>query len=239
MSKLIVITGASSGFGAEIAKKLHQQGHNLLLLARRVEQLKSLNLKNSICRQVDVTDYDAFKEAVTYAESVYGDVDCLINNAGLMLLGSVLDQSPSEWQQMLNTNVSGLLNGMQAVLQTMKARKHGTIINISSVAGTKTYEHHAVYCGTKFAVHGISDSVRWEMAPFNVRVITISPGAAETQLLQHTTSSAIVDDYQSWKESIGGVMSASDVADTVLFAYNMPQHVCIRDLVVTPTKQQN
>ena len=148
-------------------------------------------------------------------------------------------KNPQEWQQMFSTNVMGLLHGMQIVLDGMKQRQSGTIINVSSVAGVKTYDEHAVYSGTKFAVHGISESVRWEMAPHNVRVVTISPGAAETELLDHTTSDAIRDDYKAWKDSIGGVISAEDVADAIVFAYQAPQHVCIRDLVITPTKQQN
>tara|TARA_B100001094_G_C18193376_1_gene808879 strand:- start:5570 stop:6292 length:723 start_codon:yes stop_codon:yes gene_type:complete len=237
--KLVVITGASSGFGAALAKKLSAAGHPLLLLARRLDKLEALDLPHTLCCSVDVTDRQAFTQAIEQAEQRYGAVDCLVNNAGIMLLGSVVDQTPTEWQQMFSTNVIGLLHGMQIVLDKMKQRQSGTIINVSSVAGVKTYEDHAAYSGTKFAVHGISESVRWEMAPHNVRVITISPGAAETELLDHMSSEAIREDYKSWKSSIGGVMSANDVADAIMFAYQMPQHVCIRDLVLTPTRQQN
>jgi NADP-dependent 3-hydroxy acid dehydrogenase YdfG len=238
-AKLVVITGASSGFGAAVAKKLSAAGHPLLLLARRLDKLKALDLPNTLCRAVDVSDRDTLEAAIDEAQAQFGPVDALINNAGIMLLGHVENQSPQEWQQMFSTNVMGLLHGMQVVLDGMKQRQSGTIINVSSVAGVKTYEEHAVYSGTKFAVHGISESVRWEMAPHNVRVVTISPGAAETELLDHTTSDAIRDDYKSWKDRIGGVISAEDVADAIVFAYQAPQHVCIRDLVITPTKQQN
>lgn len=237
--KLVVITGASSGFGAALAKKLSAQGHPLLLLARRLDKLEALDLPDTLCCAVDVTDRVAFEKAIEKAESLYGDVDALVNNAGIMLLGSVVNQKAEEWQRMFSTNVMGLLHGMQIVLEKMKERRCGTIINVSSVAGVKTYEDHAVYSGTKFAVHGISESVRWEMAPHNVRVVTISPGAAETELLDHMSDDAIREDYKDWKASIGGVITADDVADAIMFAYQMPQSVCIRDLVITPTRQQN
>ncbi len=108
-----------------------------------------------------------------------------------MLLGLIHDQNPDEWKNMYDVNVLGLLNGMHAVLGSMKERKAGTIINISSVAGRKTFPNHAAYCGSKFAVHAISENVREEVAADNVRVITIAPGAVETELLSHTTSDDI------------------------------------------------
>lgn len=239
LKKLIVITGASSGFGAAMAKSFSAAGHPLLLLARRLDKLQALDLPHTLYQAVDVTDKVALDQAITDAEAAYGPVDCLINNAGVMLLGTVEQQDPAEWATMFSTNVMGLLYGMQRVLQQMKDRQSGTIINVSSVAGVKTYADHAVYSGTKFAVHGITESVRWEMAPYNVRVITISPGAAETELLNHVTDAQIKTDYQTWKKSVGGVMAAEDVAAAVQFAYTLPQSVCVRDLVLTPTKQQN
>ncbi|NRA83997.1 MAG: SDR family NAD(P)-dependent oxidoreductase, partial [Gammaproteobacteria bacterium] len=114
----------------------------------------------------------------------------------------------------------------------------GTIINISSIAGRKTFGDHAAYCGTKFAVHAISENVREEVADSNVRVITIAPGAVETELLSHTTSQEIKSGYQAWKDGMGGVIAADDIARTVTFAYNQPQNVCIREIVVAPTRQQ-
>ena len=139
---------------------------------------------------------------------------------------------------MFDVNVLGLLNGMQAVLAPMKARNTGTIINISSIAGRKTFGAHAAYCGTKFAVHAITENVREEVADSNVRVITIAPGAVETELLSHTTSEDIKAGYESWKHSMGGVISADDIAGTITFAYSQPQHVCIREIVIAATRQQ-
>lgn len=238
MKALIVITGASSGIGEAIARHFSTQGHPLLLLARRVERLQAMGLPHTLCEQVDVTDQASFEVAIQKAEAQYGPADALINNAGVMLLGQIDSQDASEWKRMFDVNVLGLLNGMQAVLAPMKARNRGTIINISSIAGKKTFPDHAAYCGTKFAVHAISENVREEVAASNVRVTTIAPGAVETELLSHTSSQSIKDDYDAWKEEMGGVLAADDVARVVLFAYQQPQNVCIREIALAPTKQQ-
>lgn len=238
MKALIVITGASSGIGEAITRHFSTQGHPLLLLARRVERLQAMGLPHTLCEQVDVTDQASFEVAIQKAEAQYGPADALINNAGVMLLGQIDSQDASEWKRMFDVNVLGLLNGMQAVLAPMKARSRGTIINISSIAGKKTFPDHAAYCGTKFAVHAISENVREEVAASNVRVTTIAPGAVETELLSHTSSQSIKDDYDAWKEEMGGVLAADDVARAVLFAYQQPQNVCIREIALAPTKQQ-
>ncbi|WP_444907099.1 SDR family oxidoreductase [Microbulbifer sp. ZKSA004] len=238
MSKpLVVITGASSGIGAAIAQHMSAAGHPLLLLARRVDKLEALNLPNTLCRKVDVTDMAALREAIREAETQFGPVDCLINNAGKMLLGNIETQNPDEWRQMFDVNVLALLNGMQAVLEDMKARHSGTIINISSIAGVKTFINHAAYCGTKYAVSAIGETVREEVAPSGVRVMTICPGAVETELLSHTTSAEIIEAYQQWKESIGGAINAEDIARTALFMYSQPQHVNIREVQIAATGQ--
>ncbi|MGB0834782.1 MAG: SDR family oxidoreductase [Psychrobium sp.] len=238
MKKLVVITGASSGIGEALAKQMSEQGHPLLLIARRVEKLEALGLPNTICAKVDVTDKSAFNAAVEQAVEQFGPVDLMVNNAGVMLLGQVDAQDASEWKTMLDVNVFGLLNGMQAVLSDMKARNTGTIVNISSVAGRKTFGNHAAYCGTKFAVHAISENVREEVADSNVRVITIAPGAVETELLSHTTSQEIIDGYEAWKDSMDGVLAPVDVANAISYAYGQPQNVCLREIVLTATKQQ-
>ncbi|MGF1874148.1 SDR family oxidoreductase [Photobacterium frigidiphilum] len=239
MSKsLIVITGASSGIGEATARKLSAEGHPLLLLARRVERLEALNLPNAMCRKVDVTDAEAFAAAVKEAEAQFGPVDCLVNNAGMMLLGLAHDQDPAEWKTMFDVNVMGLLNGIHVVLADMKARQHGTVINISSVAGRKTFPSHAAYCGTKFAVHAITENIREEVADDNVRFITIAPGAVETELLSHTTSNDIKDGYEEWKAGMGGVIAPSDIANAISYAYQQPQNLCIREIVLAATRQQ-
>ncbi|PWA08998.1 SDR family oxidoreductase [Flavobacterium laiguense] len=235
---LVIITGASSGIGAATAKLFSSQGHPLLLLARRIEKIEALGLPDTLCKKVDITDYDSFKAAVIEAEMLYGLADAIVNNAGMMLLGDIATQDPKEWKQMFDVNILGLLNGMQAVLPQMKERKHGTIINISSIAGRKTFPNHAAYCGTKFGVHAITENAREEAASFNVRMITIAPGAVETELLSHTTSEAIKEGYGVWKEEMGGVLDPNDVANAILYAYSQPQGVNIREIVLAATKQQ-
>jgi len=235
---LVVITGASSGIGAAMAKLFNDAGYPLLLVARRLEKLKALNLTNTMCEEVDITDASAFKQAVKKAESLYGPTECLINNAGVMLLGQIDEQDPAEWQQMFSVNVIALLNSMQAVLSDMKQRQSGTVINVSSVAGRKTFPNHAAYCGTKFAVSAMTENVREEVAASNVRVTSICPGAVETELLSHTTSDNIKNDYEAWKDTMGGVLVADDIARSALFIFEQPQQVCIRELVIATTKQE-
>ncbi|WP_353242727.1 SDR family oxidoreductase [Providencia sp.] len=239
VKSLVVITGASSGIGLATAKILSNEGHALLLLARRIEPMWALNLPNTLCKSIDVTDRTAFVNAVKEAEAQFGPVDGLINNAGVMLLGDITNQDPNQWDTMVDVNIKGVLNGVYAVADGMVARKSGTIINISSVAGRKTFPNHVAYVGTKFAVHGISENLREELAPHNVRVITIAPGAVETALLSHTTDEGIKSGYQEWKKEMGGlVLSAEDVANTIRFAYQQPQSVCIREIVLAATRQQ-
>jgi NADP-dependent 3-hydroxy acid dehydrogenase YdfG len=236
--ELIVITGASSGIGEATAKRFSEAGYPLLLIARRIEKLEALNLPNTICAKVDVTDFNALKDSIKQAEEKYGKTGCLINNAGAMLLGSIDTQDIKEWQRMYDLNVMAVLNSMQAVLSDMKERKNGTIINISSIAGKKTFPAHAAYCGTKFAIHGISENVREEVAPFDVRVITIAPGAVETELLSHTTDAEIIKGYEEWKKAMDGVIVADDVARSIEFVYSQPQNVNIRELVIAATRQE-
>ena len=240
MSKpLIIITGASSGIGEAAARLFSAAGHPLLLLARRVERLDALQLPNTLSRHVDITDRASLLAAVAEAQALFGPADALINNAGVMLLGGISKQDPAEWEQMLDVNVKGLLNGIHAVVAGMVERKHGTIINVSSVAGRKTFTNHVAYVGTKFAVHGLSENLREELAPHNVRVVTIAPGAVDTELLSHTTDEEIKTGYRAWKQDMGGtVLSAHDVASAIVYAYQQPQNVCIREIVMAATRQQ-
>lgn len=238
MKKLIVITGASSGFGKALALEFNKAGYPLLLLARRLEKLEEMKLTNTICEKVDVTDKTAFETAVRKAEAVYGKTDLIINNAGLMLLGNIETQDSSEWQKMLNVNVMGVMNGMQIVMNDMKERKCGTIINISSIAGVKPFGNHAAYCASKYGVVGLSEVARGELSSYNVRVMRICPGAVDTELLSHTTSDEIKKSYGEWKDSTGvGSITAEDVAKTIKFAYELPQGVNLREIQITDTRQ--
>lgn len=239
---LVVITGASSGFGAEIAKLFNAAGNPLLLLGRRVEKIKALPLDftNIMVEKADVTNYDEFQAAINKAVEKFGPVDLLVNNAGVMLLGNVRYQDPKEWQTMLDTNVMGVLNGTQIVLNSMVERHSGTIINMSSLAGKKTFVNHAAYVASKFGVHGLSETIREEVSGQNVRISLVAPGAAETELLTHVTDQSALTDYQSWKESMGGItLDPKHVAETVKFIYDMPQEVNIREIDIVATRQDS
>jgi len=235
---LIVITGASSGIGRATAIAFSKLGHPVLLLARRVEECVELKLPNSLSEQVDVTDLPAFEKAVEKAEKQFGPVSCLVNNAGVILLGHPESQGVDEWKQMFDINVMGVLNGTKVVLKKMCDRKTGTVINISSIAGRKTFGNHSVYCGTKFAVHAMTENMREEVSKFNVRVIVIAPGVVETELLSHTTDQGIKGDYENWKKQMGSPLQSVDVANAIIYAYNKPQNVCIREIVLAGTAQQ-
>ena len=238
MKKLVVITGASSGFGKALALEFNKAGYPLLLLARRLEKLEELNLNNAICKKVDVTDKNSFEKAVRKAEEIYGKTDLIINNAGVMLLGNLENQNPQEWKDMLDINVLGVMNGMQIVMNDMKDRQCGTIINISSIAGVKPFTNHAAYCASKYGVVGLSEVARIELAPYNVRVIRICPGAVATELLSHTTNEEIKKGYNEWKETLGvGSITTEDVAKTIKFAYELPQGVNLREIQIADTKQ--
>ena len=239
MKKLVIITGASSGIGATTAKTLSEQGYPLLLLGRRIDKMEALKLPNTLCRKVDILDVTSFQSAIQEAEAKFGPVDCLVNNAGVMLLGKPEKQSLTEWNQMIDVNIKGLLNGIHLVLEGMVQRNCGTIINISSIAGRKTFPDHSIYCGTKFAVHAISENIRQEVASSNVRVSIVAPGVTETELMDHTTNTAIVDGYNEWKKTMGAGLDSQDVANAISYIYNQPQRVCIREVVLAPTKQDS
>ena len=237
MKKLVVITGASSGIGMETAKKFSENGYPTLLISRRKEIMEKLNLKNSISVSADVANLEEIKNAVKMAEEKYGKTDLLINCAGVMLLGNIDKQSYEEWKNMIDVNVNGILTTTNVILPDMIKRNEGTIINISSIAGRKTFTNHGIYCGSKFAVHAITESIREEVADKNVRIIVIAPGVVETNLLSHTTDENIKSDYIEWKKSIGNGLNASDVVNCIEFAYNMPQDICVREIVIAKTKQ--
>lgn len=239
MKKLVVVTGASSGIGMELAKRFSAEGHPVLMLARRDKIMEELALPHTICRSVDVTNRKEMESAIREAEQKYGKTDLLINCAGLMLLGYPDKQQYEEWEKMIDVNVKGILTGTKVVLSDMLQRNSGTIINISSIAGRKTFDQHAVYCGTKYAVHAITESMRKEVSNSNVRFIVIAPGVVETPLLSHTLDQTIKDNYNVWKETIGGGLDTAKIAECVLFAYNMPQDVCVREIVIAKTKQQD
>lgn len=169
------------------------------------------------------------KAAVQQAEARFGPVGCLVNNAGVMLLGQADVQDPAEWQQMLNINVMGVLNGVHAVLAGMKARRSGTIINISSIAGRKTFPNHAAYCATKFAVHALTENIREEVADVGVRMVTIAPGGGGNRVAQPHHGREYQGRLPRLEEEMGGVIAPEVIAEAVLYAWSQPANVCVRD----------
>lgn len=235
---LVIVTGASSGIGEATARAFSAAGHPLLLLARRLDRLEALGLPNAMCRKVDVRDRDAIAAAVGEAEAEYGPADCLFNNAGIARLADIGAQDPAEWDETIDINAKGVMNALYPVMAGMKARRHGTIFMMSSIAGRKVYPDHTVYCGTKFFVHAVSESIRGYLAPHDVRVVVLSPGVIETEVLDHVTDPKTLENYKANKVRMGGGIASSHVADCILFAYQMPQNVLLQEIVITPTRQE-
>ena len=232
---LAVITGASAGIGAAIARALSAAGHPLLLTARRVDRLRELDLPDTVCRQNDVADVEGFRAAVAEAEEVHGPVDLLVNNAGWLNLAAFKDQEPDHWQGMFETNVVGLLNTTSVVFSPMLERRAGTIINVGSTAGHRYGPNHVVYVGTKFAVRGLTEGLRAEAAGRGVRVVLISPGLVDTELLNRSTQVDLIEAYQANKDRLRGGLRPDDVAAAVLFAYQQPPEITVRELIIAPT----
>lgn len=235
--QLIIITGASSGIGEATAQAFLEKGYPLLLLARRLERLEKFKRDNVLIKKVDVTDLESLKKAIVEAEEKFGPAHCLVNNAGLAHPGLISEQDPKEWKQMFDVNVMGVLNGFHAVLPGMIKRKSGTIINISSVAGKKAFPQFAAYCGTKFAVHAISEGVRQEVAPHNVRVITVAPGVVATEIFDKVHSEKAKKEMSKIQQESGS-LGPEAIADSILYVYEQKESTCIREIVITPTSQE-
>ncbi|ETO31959.1 short chain dehydrogenase [Reticulomyxa filosa] len=180
---LVVITGASSGIGEACARLFNKEGYPLLLLARSKDDMEKKfgKMENVMISEVDVCEHHDICSALEKAEKSYGPCCCLINNAGLLLLGKMEEQDLGEWKKMMDVNVGGVLHGIKCVLKTMKEHKCGTIINISSLAAKRHCENQTMYCATKAAVHAITEGVRKEVAMCGVKVTTISPGLVEVK----------------------------------------------------------
>ncbi|MCQ0986115.1 SDR family oxidoreductase [Jiella marina] len=235
---LVAITGASSGIGAATARAFAKAGHPLLLMARRRDRMEALDLPNAHLAEVDVRDRDAVVRAVAEGEERFGPTDVMFANAGIARLGNIFNQDPAEWDETIDINAKGLMNTVYPVMNGMKDRRRGTIFMMSSIAGRKVYPDHTIYCGTKFFVHAVSESLREQLAPHDVRVVVLSPGIIETEVLDHVTDQQTLANYKANKQRIEGGISADHVAEMILFAYNMPQNVLIQEMVVTPTRQE-
>ena len=219
----MIITGASSGIGAAVAKLFSEAGYATALLARNKNVMDALALENSISIECDVTDIDSVNNAIKIAQEKFGKVDCLINNAGFAKGGEFTEVSHDDNQKMIDVNLNGVINCIESVLPSMQKNKSGTIINISSVADRKSRPTLPVYAATKAAVKSLSESLRTANAKYGIRICNVSPAKIKTPLLM---SSNLSDDQ---------IIQVEDMAKAILWIYQQPKTVCIRDIVIAPT----
>ena len=244
MSKIILITGASSGFGKATATKFAAGGWNLILTARRKEKLdelaKALEANygiKTLSLVFDVQDKKAVFDNLQNLPTEWQAINILVNNAGLALgRDSFENANLEDWETMIDTNVKGLLYASKAVLP-MLIKEKGHIINIGSTAGKEVYKDGNVYCASKHAVDAISKAQRIDLLQYQIKVTAIHPGAADTEF----SVVRFKGDAEKAKAVYTGYtpLMAEDIADTVWYVANTPAHVCINDLVITCTAQAN
>jgi NADP-dependent 3-hydroxy acid dehydrogenase YdfG len=235
---LVAITGASSGIGAATATAFSKAGYPVLMMARRTDRMQQLALPNSVVAHVDVRDRDQLKAAVTKGEIAHGPIDMMFVNAGIARLADIGRQPPEQWDEMIDINTKGVMNTVHSVMSGMMARKHGTIFMMSSIAGRKVYPDHTVYCGTKFFVHAVAESLREYLSDYGIRVIVLSPGVIETEVLTGILDEKTLKGYKEKKIKMGGGLSADIVADLILNAYSYPQNAIVQEICITPTRQK-
>ena len=240
----ILITGATSGFGKAMAEKFAANGHELWITGRRQEKLhtihEALSAQNLGIRitPLDIRNKTEVAELANDIKKSWGYVDVLINNAGLALgFSGIENGNTDDWDTMIDTNVKGLLYITREISPMMCERKSGHIINIGSTAGKVAYQNGNVYCATKFAVDALSQSMRIDLLPYNIKVTAINPGMAETEF----SVVRFKGDTEKAGKTYEGYMALKpeDIADIADYCINLPKHVCINDLTVTCTQQAN
>lgn len=245
MDKIVLITGATSGFGKASAKLFAKKGNHLIITGRRADRLEKLTNKLIDKYNVrvlplcfDVRDQKATLEAINTLPEKWKEIDVLINNAGLASgLSKIQDGDYDDWNKMIDTNIKGLLHVSRAVMPLMISRKKGHIINIGSTAGKEVYLNGNVYCATKHAVDAISKSMRIDLLEHGIKVTQICPGAAETEFSEvrfHGDKVKAKEVYKGYQP-----MSATDVAEVIFYTTTLPEHLCINDVVLTSLAQAN
>ncbi len=245
MKKIVLITGATSGIGEGCARRFAIGGYNLILMGRNVEKLEQLKRELSekygsevLALAFDIRNREAAKKAVDYIPANMRNIDVLVNNAGLALgLDREYEGNMEEWDQMVDTNIKGLLTMTRLVVPGMVERNHGHVINIGSVAGDAAYAGGNVYCATKAAVKALSDGLRIDVAHTNVRVTNIKPGLVQT----HFSNVRFRGDDARADKVYEGVkpLTGDDIADVVFYAASAPEHVQIAEVLVLATHQAN
>jgi len=239
--KVVVITGASSGLGEAAARHLAALGAMVALGARRVDRIEALAKEldghgaKALALAADVTRREDVKRLVDTAVNAYGRVDAIINNAGLMPQSPLERLKVEDWDRMIDVNIKGVLYGIAAVLPYMTKQKSGHIINVSSVAGHKVGPGGAVYSATKHAVRVISEGLRQEVKPYDIRTTVISPGAVATELPASATEPDVAQDLHRFYEEYA--IPADTFARAVAFAMSQPENVDINEILFRPTRQ--
>ena len=245
MSRIIFITGATSGIGKACAEIFAKNGDRLIINGRRKERLKELKslLESSykteiFCLPFDVRNKKDVFTGVGSLPEEWQNVDVLINNAGLALGRDLFEEADiSDWETMLQTNINGILYVSRAVLPSMTKKNQGHIINIGSTAGDDMYERGNVYCTSKAAVDALSRSMRIDLLPHKIKVTNIKPGAAETEFSLVRLKG---DAQKAGKVYEGFIpLKAGDIAESIFYCANLPLHVCINELTITCTAQAN
>ena len=235
-SKVVLITGASSGIGEATARLLAWQGHRIVLGARRTARLERLAAELRAegaaveFRAVDVTRLTDLQDFVSFAEETFSPVDVIVNNAGVMPLSPLNALRVEEWDRMIDVNVRGVLHGIAAVLPGMEARGRGQIINVSSIGGHRVSPTAAVYCATKFAVRAISDGLRQETD--RIRVTVICPGVVESELADTIADEAARDAMKAYRRI---AIKPEAIAGAIAYAIAQPDEVDVSELIVRPT----
>jgi NADP-dependent 3-hydroxy acid dehydrogenase YdfG len=242
---IIFITGATSGFGKAIAIRFAQHGWDLIINGRRTDRLKFLEeeIKNTYGVKVfslpfDVRNRKSVEQDIHSLPHDWKKIDVLVNNAGLALgLSTIQEGDVGDWEEMIDTNIKGLLYVSHAVMPLMIENKRGHIINIGSIAGKEAYKKGNVYCATKFAVDALSKSMRIDLLEHEIKVTSINPGAAETEF----SIVRFKGNNERAKQAYSGYipLNANDIAEVVYFAATRPAHVCLNEIVMTPTAQAN
>jgi NADP-dependent 3-hydroxy acid dehydrogenase YdfG len=238
--EVAIVTGASSGIGAATARALADEGMAVALAARRADRLESIAADieagpgEALVVPTDVTDRDAVDDLVAETVDTFGDLDALVNNAGVMLLQSVADADPDDWERIVEVNLLGLMYASKAALPHL--RGGGDLVQVSSVAGRSTSQTAAGYNATKWGVNGFTDALRKEETDNGVRTTLVEPGAVDTELQDHIPDEAVKERLEGWVESMEP-LAAEDIAGAVLYAVGQPRHVSINELLVRPTDQ--
>lgn len=241
--KVALVTGASSGIGSATALALAGAGARVALGARRTDRLVQLEAKiraeggDAISCGLDVTQRPQCEAFVKAAMDRWGAIDILVNNAGLMPLSFLKSLKVDEWEQMVDVNIKGVLFCTAAVLEHMRKRKTGHIVNISSVAGRVVFPAGSVYCATKYAVNAFTEGLRQELsARSNIRVTCIEPGVVATELVNTITDRSLREFVENTKRM--EALRAEDIADSVLYAVGSPPHVNVNEILIRPITQE-